>query len=120
MWAALWTWFKVKFAVKLGKLLKILLRNAVLTIAAEILDEENQKKAYQFVKELNLRTDLTNAQKAKVFNKQMLEWAKKAGKVFSTSVVNCLRELAVSAVKTEILAAKVHGSAAVVDDEDED
>lgn len=55
-----------------------------------------------------------------MFNKQMLEWAKKVGKVFSTSVVNCLRELAVSAVKTEILAAKVHGSAAIVDDEDED
>lgn len=63
---------------------------------------------------------MTNLQKAKEFNKQMLEWAKKAGKVLSTSMLNCLRELAVSAVKTEILAAKVHGSAAVVDDEDED
>lgn len=37
-----------------------------------------------------------------MFNKQMLEWAKKAGKILADSVVNCLRELAVNALKAEM------------------
>ena len=32
----------------------------------------------------------------------MLEWAKKAGKILVDSVVNCLRELAVNAIKAEM------------------
>lgn len=32
----------------------------------------------------------------------MLKWAKKAGKILAESVINCLRELAVSALKSEM------------------
>jgi len=66
------------------------------------MDPVNQKKAYDFVKELRLRTDLTNAEKAVLFNKKMLEWAKAAGKIMASSVVNCLREMAVNALKAEM------------------
>ena len=75
----------------------------------EIMKPENQKKAYEFVKELNKRTDMTNVEKAKEFNRQMFEWAKKMGKKMTESVVNCLRELAVNALKVEKAEAKENG-----------
>ena len=101
--AAVWAWFKSLFtAKKVGVLLAIFAKKAVAPVIAEIADPENQKKAYGFVKDLRFRTDLTNKQKAALFNEQMLEWAKKAGKILADSVVNCLRELAVNAVKAEL------------------
>ena len=101
--AALWAWVKGLFtAKKVGVLLAIFAKKAVAPVVAEIMDPENQKKAYEFVKGLRLRTDLTNAQKAAAFNRQMLEWAKKAGRTLAESVVNCLRELAVNALKAEL------------------
>ena len=101
--AAVWAWVKGLFtAKKVGVLLAIFAKKAVVPVIAEIVDPENQKKAYEFVKELRLRTDLTNKEKAALFNKQMLEWAKKAGKILADSVVNCLRELAVNALKAEM------------------
>ena len=87
---------------KLGMLLEILLLRASSAIAKEILDKDNQKMAYEFVKALNARTDITNKEKAKIFNEQMLDWAKKIGKKMNESVVNCLRELAVNALKSEL------------------
>ena len=100
---AVWTWVKSLFtAKKVGVLLVIFAKKAVAPVIAEIADPENQRTAYKFVKDLRLRTDLTNKQKAALFNKQMLEWAKKAGKILADSVVNCLRELAVNAVKAEM------------------
>jgi hypothetical protein len=45
---------------------------------------------------------LTNKEKQKIFNQQMLEWAKSLGKKMSESVINCLRELAVNALKAEL------------------
>ena len=44
---------------------------------------------------------MTNSEKAKMFNKQMLDWAKKVGKKLSDSMINCLREMAVAALKAE-------------------
>ena len=110
---AIWAWVKGLFtAKKVGVLLAIFAKKAVVPVIAEIADPENQKKAYGFVKELRLRTDLTNEQKAALFNKQMLEWSKKAGKILADSVVNCLRELAVNALKAE-MGRDWHGSAQV-------
>lgn len=85
----------------LGKLLKILILRASSIAAKEILDKQNQEVAYNFVKTLNARDDLTNFEKAKIFNEQMLVWAKKLGKEMSESAINCLRELAVNALKCE-------------------
>ena len=62
---------------------------------------ENQKKAYEFVKSLHNDTTKTNMEKAQVFNLKMLDWAKREGKNISDSVINCLRELAVNAIKSE-------------------
>ena len=87
---------------KIGMLIEILLLRAGSTIAKEILDKDNQKMAYEFVKALNARVDITSKEKAKLFNEQMLDWAKKLGKKMNGSVVNCLRELAVNALKSEL------------------
>ena len=100
---AVWAWVKGLFtAKKVGVLLAIFAQKAVAPVIAEIADPENQRKAYECVKELRLRADLTNKQKAALFNEQMLEWAKKAGKIMADSAVNCLRELAVNALKAEM------------------
>ena len=87
---------------KIGMLIEILLLRAGSTIAKEILDKDNQKIAYEFVKALNARVDITSKEKAKLCNEQMLDWAKKLGKKMNESVVNCLRELAVNALKSEL------------------
>ena len=65
------------------------------------MDSDNQKKAYEFVKELNARTDMTNYEKAQTFNLKMLDWAKKLGKIRTDSTINCPRVLAVNAIKSE-------------------
>ena len=44
---------------------------------------------------------MTNEQKVKAFNDKMREYAKSVGKTISECAINCLRELAVSAVKNE-------------------
>lgn len=86
---------------KLGILLSILFSKAGSTILKDIFNPDNQKKAYNFVKDLHNRTDLSNKDKAKEFNKMMIEQLKIEGKHVGESVINCLRELAVNAVKTE-------------------
>ena len=53
---------------KLGMLLEILLLRASSAAAKEILDKDNQKMAYEFVKALNARDDISNKDKAKIFN----------------------------------------------------
>jgi hypothetical protein len=100
--SGLWTWFKLLFTSKIGSLIKILLLKSATTIASQILNKENQEKAYEFVKELNSRTDITNTEKAVLFNDQMSSWAKAMGKTLTTSIINCLRELAVNALKCEV------------------
>ena len=87
---------------KLGILLSIMFTKASSVVIKDILDPENQKKAYEFVKELHNRTDISNKVKAKEFNKMMIRQLKKEGKEICESVINCLRELAVNAIKTEL------------------
>ena len=94
-------WFSSALGGGKGVVLKILLLGAGKAIAKDIMDVENQKKALEFVKELRARTDLTGAEKAKLFNRKFLKWAAAGGKAIASSVVNCLREMAVVAVKTE-------------------
>ena len=87
---------------KLGILLNIIFTKASSVVIKDILDPENQKKAYEFVKELHNRTDISNKVKAREFNKMMIRQLKKEGKEICESVINCLRELAVNAIKTEL------------------
>ena len=102
MFTLLWHWLVSLFtADKIGILIRLLLLSAGKTVLKDLLNTEHQKKAYEFVKELNGRTDLTTQQKAKLFNEKFIAWAKASGKEIALSVVNCLREMAVNALKSE-------------------
>ena len=87
---------------KVGIILKILFAKASSSIVSELLNKENQQKAYEFVKELNSRNDLTVKEKAEMFNKKMHDWLRDfTKKELSDSMINCLREFALSALKAE-------------------
>ena len=69
MFTLLYKWLVSLFtADKVGILVRKLLINTGTTIAKDILNVEHQKKAYEFVKELNARDDIDNKEKAKIFN----------------------------------------------------
>lgn len=102
MLAALWAWFVGLFTKeKIGILFIMLFKAGVSAVAQQIADLQLQKKALEFVKELAAREDLTNREKAVIFNEKMIEYCKKLGKTLCESVINCLRELAVNALKAE-------------------
>lgn len=102
MLAALWSWFIGLFTKeKIGVLFILLFKAGVSAVAQQIADLQLQKKALEFVRELAKRDDISNLEKAAIFNEKMFEYAKKLGKVLCESVVNCLRELAVNALKAE-------------------
>lgn len=102
MFKLLYNWLLSLFTSdKIGILVRKLLINTGNQIAKDIFNVEHQKKAYEFVKELNQRTDLTSKEKAMLFNKKMLSFLKASGIAIAESALNCLRELAVNAVKTE-------------------
>ena len=86
----------------LGELFTRLLKTSASTIFRALADKENNKKAYEFVKELNARTDISGIEKAKIFNQKMFEWAKSVGRDLKESTINCLREFAVNVIKSEI------------------
>ena len=102
MWMSI---LKVIAKSLLGELFNRLLKVAGTTIFNALMDAETNRKAYEFVKQLHGRTDLTASEKANQFNLMMLAWAKDVGKELKDSTVNCLREFAVSVVKSEIEAA---------------
>ena len=102
MLAKIWSWIKKLFTKEfVGTILSKLIENAKTKITEEILNAENQKAAYDFVKEISEDENLSVEEKAKKFNEKLLEWAKSLGKELSNSTVNCLRELAVTAFKAE-------------------
>jgi hypothetical protein len=102
MLAALWHWFIGLFTrEKIGILFIMLFKAGVSAVAEQIADLDLQKKALEFVRELAKRDDISNREKAAIFNEKMFEYAKKLGKVLCESVVNCLRELAVNALKAQ-------------------
>ena len=77
----------------------MLFKAGLSAVAEQIADLQLQKKALEFVKELAIRDDLTGREKAELFNEKMLEYAKTLGKTLCESVITCLRELAVNALK---------------------
>lgn len=102
MLSALWSWFIGLFTKeRIGVLFMLLFKSGASAVASYIADNDLQKKAYDFVKELAANDTMSNLEKAKIFNEKMFEYGKKIGKVLCESVVNCLRELAVNAVKAE-------------------
>ena len=103
MLSALWAWFVGLFTKeKIGILFLLLFKSGASAIAQYIADNDLQNKAYEFVKELASNDKMTNAEKAQAFNEKMLEYGKKVGKVLGESVINCLRELAVNALKAQL------------------
>lgn len=102
MLAQLWAWFVGLFTKeKVGVLFVLLFQAGTSAIAKEIADKDLHRKALEFVRELAKREDLTNGKKAMLFNEKMLAYGKKLGKVLGESVINCLRELAVNALKAQ-------------------
>ncbi len=102
MLAALWAWFVGLFTKeKIGILFVMLFKAGVSAVAAQIADLDLQEKALKFVRELALRDDISNKEKATLFNEKMLEYGKQIGKTLCESVINCLRELAVNALKAQ-------------------
>ena len=102
MLSTLWSWFVGLFTKKkIGILFLLLFKSGVSAVAAQIADLDLQKKALEFVRELAQRDDLTSAAKAHLFNKKLSEYATLLGKTLCESVINCLRELAVNALKAE-------------------
>jgi hypothetical protein len=83
---------------------------AARSLASDIMDRRNQKAAYRFVRELHAKDGMSGAQKAREFNRKMAEWSAKCGKRLASSVVNCLREMAVNAMKDELKPAKMSHS----------
>jgi hypothetical protein len=102
MFTTFWTWFIGLFPrEKIGVLFLVLFKSGMSTVAAQIADLDLQRKALEYVRELAKREDLDNFQKAKEFNKKMAEYGLMLGKALCESVINCLRELAVNALKAE-------------------
>ena len=102
MISQLWSWFVGLFSVeRVGILFVLLFKSGISAVAKDIADKDLQRKALTFVRELALRDDLSNAEKAKIFNEKMIAYAKTLGRVLAESVVNCLRELAVNALKAQ-------------------
>ena len=71
----------------------ILLGNLNAPELKELQDADIMNKAWEFVKELHVRTDLTGSEKAKLFNEKLGYWGKKVGKVIGTMALNIVRFL---------------------------
>ena len=102
MLSALWSWLLGLFTKeRIGILFLLLFKNGISIVASQIFDLGLQRKALEFVRDLARQDDLTNAEKARIFNEKLAEYAKKMGKTIGESVINCLRELAVNALKAQ-------------------
>lgn len=101
MWTTFCTWIATKIGPKVGWLVGLIFAKVGSDIAKDLANELYNKKAYEFVKELSKRKDLTGLQKAAEFNKKFIEWLAISGKVLATSVINLLRELAYNALVSQ-------------------
>ena len=86
---------------RIGVLIRSFFAQIGKQLAKQILDPDNQQKVYEFVKAVAQDKTLTNDQKTKLFNDKMYEYAKSVDKNITECAINCLRELAVTAVKNE-------------------
>lgn len=102
MLAQLWTWLLTRFSKeKVGILFLLLFKSGLSAIGKDIANKALNRKALDFVRELSLRSDLSNSEKARIFNEKMFAYSASLGKTLCESVVNCLRELAVNALKAQ-------------------
>lgn len=102
MFTSLWAWIVGLFAKEnVGILFTILFKVGKSIVASKIADKKLQKEAWEAAKELALRDDLSNEEKAKMFNERLKEFSKTSGISIGESVLNCLRELAVNALKAQ-------------------
>ena len=86
---------------KIGCITLSLEKNGKTSVVKQIVDLENQRKALEFAKKLHHRKDYTDYEKAQVFNLQIPDWPKTFNKTLTDCSINCLRELAVAAIKAE-------------------
>ena len=98
-----------KFFVNLFKssdmkveIFNILMGNCDSPELKELRDADLMNKAWELVKELHVRTDLTGKEKAAIFNEKLAYWGKKVGKVIGTMALNIVREVAYAALKIAI------------------
>ena len=68
----------------------------------ELRDADLMNKAWEFVKELHIRTDLTGKEKADLFNEKLIKYGKKVGKVVAVVACNIIREITYAALKIAI------------------
>lgn len=102
MLKAVWNWFLGLFTKeKIGILFKLLFKSGVSVIAQAIADRQLQQKALDYARELSQRKELSSTDRAAEFNKKMAAYGTQIGKGIGESVINCLRELAVNALKAE-------------------
>ena len=82
--------------------LNIIVSNLSSPELKELCDSDLMNKAWEFVKELHIRTDLTGKEKAEIFNKKLIEYGKKVGKVVAVLACNIIREVTYTALKIAI------------------
>ena len=82
--------------------LNIIVSNLSSPELKELCDADLMNKAWEFVKELHIRTDLTGKEKAEIFNKKLIEYGKKVGKVVAALSCNIIREVTYTALKIAI------------------
>src|SRR5574344_711798 len=84
-----------------GTVFAYLIANAKSEFVKQLVDPEVQRQAIKIVEDLMRRKDMTNTEKAEIFNLKLLVWAKDFNKNLKDSTINCLRELALTLVKTK-------------------
>jgi len=95
----LWNWICSLFTgEKIGVIWRALFTAAKNAVAQMVSDPENQQKAWELAKSL-MSSGLSSEERAKMFNLQLKEWAKQAGKELTDAAINALRENAVVALK---------------------
>lgn len=95
----LWNWIMSLFTgERIGVIWRTIFTAAKNTVAQMVSDPDNQKAALDLVKHL-ASSQLTNDQRRKEFDAQMMSWAKAAGKNITEAEINALRENAVIASK---------------------
>ena len=102
MWLKVWNWLKSFFVSNKQDILAIILQNLNSDLLKELNDTDIKAKAFEFVKELHKRDDLSGLEKARIFNEKLLEYGKKVGKIIAPHMLNLLRELAYMALKVAI------------------
>lgn len=102
MLSVIWKWFVGLFTKEqIGILFRLLFQSGVSTVASYIADVALQQKALECARDLAQRKDISNSAKVVIFNQKMSDFGRKMGKPLCDSVVNCLRELSVNALKAE-------------------